>query len=156
MGALIDRFHAVRIAVWVSLALVPIPFLTYFLVVDYETSVRLEMFKVPLFAIISAAGMPLMISVFPKESFGQMCSANGLVKQGSMMVLAIVGAWFMDLVTRSTLLVENFRYAFLWVGAGFVLQFIIYVLLYREWKKLGGINYRAPGSTGDDQPAQRS
>jgi WD40 repeat protein len=158
MGALVDRFHAVRISLYASIALIPIPFLTYFLVFDYRHLVMMEMFKVPIFAVIAATTMPLLISLFPKDTFGQMCSANGLVKQASTLALGLVGAVLMDALTRKTLLTENFRYAWLWWGTGFALQAFVFWLIYREWNRLGGIKaYKAPGSTdeakGDPPPA---
>lgn len=150
MGVLVDRFHAVRISLYASIALVPIPFLSYFLVFDYRHMVMLEAFKVPIFAVVGAASIPILISIFPKDTFGQMCSANGLVKQASTLLLGLVGALLMDALTSKTLLTENFRYAFVWMGVGFALQAFVFWLIFREWQRLGGIKgYKAPGSTDE-------
>lgn len=146
-GWLVDRFHPLRITVFASLVLVPIPFISYFVVYDYIHLVYLEVPKVFFFGIVGAASMPFLISLLPKEKFGQMCSANGLVKQLSLAVLGYTGAAFMDYVTENTLLTDNFRYSFLWSGVGFVLYQITLLAIYREWKKLGGdTGYVPPGS----------
>ena len=64
-----------------------------------------------------------------------------------MAVLGYAGAAFMDYVTDNTLLTDNFRYAFLWSGVGFVLYQVTLLAIYREWKKLGGdTGYVPPGS----------
>ena len=144
LGALVDRFHALRITLWASIGLVPVPFISYFLVYDYQATAWLEVYKVPVFGIIGAAGIPLLISLFPKDKFGQMCSANGLIKQASQIVVGLLGAVFLDWLTRKTLLTENFRYGALWMGFGFILQAGIFYLIYREWKRLGGNAYQAP------------
>ena len=103
---------------------------------------------------VGAASMPLLISLLPKEKFGQMCSANGLVKQLSMAVLGYGGAAFMDYVTQNTLLTDNFRYAFLWTGVGFILYQVTLLAIYREWKKLGGDEgYVAPEVAGPVEAA---
>lgn len=144
LGALVDRFHALRITLIASLALVPVPFLSYFCVYDYQATAWLEIYKVPVFGIVGAASMPLLISLFPKDKFGQMCSANGLIKQASQIVVGLGGAVFLDWLTRKTLLTENFRYGSLWMGFGFALQALVFWLIYREWKRLGGDGYKAP------------
>ncbi len=146
-GWLVDRYHPLRITVLASLILMPIPFISYFVVHDYVHLVYLEIPKVFFFGIVGAASMPFLISLLPKEKFGQMCSANGLVKQLSMAVLGYIGAAFMDYVTDNTLLTDNFRYAFLWSGAGFVIYQATLLAIYWEWKKLGGdAGYLPPGS----------
>jgi WD40 repeat protein len=146
-GWLVDRYHPLRITVFASLVLMPIPFISYFAVYDYVHLVYLEVPKVFFFGIVGAASMPFLISLLPKEKFGQMCSANGLVKQLSMAVLGYSGAAFMDYVTDNTLLTDNFRYAFLWMGVGFVLYQAMLLAIYWEWKKLGGdAGYAPPGS----------
>jgi MFS family permease len=147
LGWLVDRYHAVRITVLASLILMPIPFIAYFVVHDYVHLVYLEIPKVFFFGVVGAASMPFLISLLPKEKFGQMCSANGLVKQLSMAVLGYAGAAFMDYVTDNTLLTDNFRYAFLWSGVGFVIYQVTLLAIYWEWKKLGGdAGYVPPGS----------
>jgi WD40 repeat protein len=151
-GWLVDRYHPLRITVFASLVLMPIPFISYFVVYDYVHLVYLEIPKVFFFGIVGAASMPFLIALLPKEKFGQMCSANGLVKQLSLAVLGYVGAAFMDYVTDNTLLTDNFRYAFLWSGVGFVLYQVTLLAIYWEWKKLGGdAGYIPPGSAPDEE-----
>ncbi len=146
-GWLVDRYHPLRITVFASLVLMPIPFIAYFVVHDYVHLVYLEVPKVFFFGIVGAASMPFLIALLPKAKFGQMCSANALVKQFSMAVLGYVGAAFMDYVTENTLLTDSFRYSFLWSGVGFVLYQGTLLAIYWEWKKLGGdAGYIPPGS----------
>lgn len=149
LGALVDRFHALRSTLLASLLLIPVPFLSYCFVHDYMAMVWIEAYKAPIFGLVGAAGMPLLIAIFPKDKFGQMCSANGLVKQASALVLGLIGAVFMDWVTQKTMLTDNFRYGALWMGTGFVIYAFTIWGIYRHWLKLGGDkNYRPPESNG--------
>lgn len=155
LGSLVDRYHPIRIMIFGSLLVAPLPFISYFVVHDYMSLVWLEVFKVPVFGLVGAAGIPLLISLFPREKFGQMCSANGLVKQASMLVLGPIGAVFMDYVTQKTLLTDNFRYGFLWQGFGFTLYALALMLIYWQWKKLGGDKgYVAPESEAAKEKAR--
>jgi len=138
LGYMVDRFHALRISLYAAIALVPVPFFTYFCMYDYATSAYLEAYKVMIFDIIGAATIPLLISIFPDEKFGQMCSANGMVNQASRLACGFFGALLMDWLTRSTLLTENYRYGNLWAGFGFLLQAVLFYILYRKWKSMGG------------------
>jgi hypothetical protein len=83
-------------------------------------------------------------------SFFGIITANGLTKQFSQMTLTVLGAMVLDWVTQRTFLTDNYRYGSLWTGVGFVVQAVIFVLIYREWQRLGGDRgYKAPGTSGD-------
>lgn len=152
-GALVDRLHAIRVTLWAAVLLTPVPFLSYYLVRDYQTFVLFEAWKSPLFGLIGAASMPFLISLLPKEKFGQMCSANGLVKQASALVLGLIGATFMDWVTSKTLLTDNFRFGWIWMGIGYAGYAVLLWVIYREWQKLGGDKgYKAPEADGSPTP----
>lgn len=145
LGALVDRFHAVRVTLFASVAVIPVPFLFYYLAHDYRALVWVEVVKAPFFNLIGAAGIPMLIALLPKEKFGQMCSANGLVKQASALLLGLFGAAIMDELTDRTLQTDNFRYAQLWMGFGFAAYALLIWVIYREWRRLGGPgNYRPP------------
>lgn len=152
-GALVDRYGALRVTMVCSIVLIPVPFMTYFFMHDYQSTVWIEAFKTPFFGLVGAATMPFLISLFPKDKFGQMCSANGLVKQGSAVVLGLLGATFMDWVTRSTLLTDNFRYANIVTAVGFIGYAALLWAIYREWLKLGGDKgYKAPDLNSAGEP----
>jgi len=138
MGALVDRFHPIRITLLSCLLITPLQFACFFLISDYRSIVFIECFKMPLFALQNAAGIPMLIMVFPKEHYGQMCSANALVRSLAALVGGLAGSLFLDWLTQKSLLTDNYRYGYLWLGAGFVLGTLALSAVYYQWKKLGG------------------
>jgi len=153
LGALVDRFHPIRIMLISCLLTVPLQFAAFFLVTDYRALVFIECFKVLLFALQGAAGIPMLISVFPKSSYGQMCSANALVRQFTQLVVGVLGSLFLDWLTQKSLLTDNFRYGYLWMSGGFVLSTLALLALYREWKRLGGDEHYVPPEVSPHAPA---
>jgi hypothetical protein len=151
-GVLVDRFHPLRILVLMHAMLLPIPFLNYWLIRDYVSGFWLNLVRLPFGSLASAAGIPLMVMLFPKSKYGQMCSANALVRQLVAAVAGLLGALVMDRFTRNALFTDRFRDGFLFQGVAGVLTFLALLLLYREWSRLGGAKgYVAPGT--DDAPA---
>ena len=143
-GALVDRFHPIRIMLLTSILVAPLQFMAYFLIKDYQALVLIECFKVPLLTLQNAAGIPMFIAVFPKANYGQMCSANALVRSSMAAAGGILGALFLDWLTQKSLLTDNYRYGYLWISAGSVLSALALLALYRQWKKLGGDEHYVP------------
>ena len=50
----------------------------------------------------------------------------------------ILGSLVVDWMTQKSMLTDNYRYGYLWTGGMYLLIFGAWVLVYVEWKKLGG------------------
>ena len=94
--------------------------------------------------VTGAAGMPMMVMLLPKSKYGQMCSANALVKQLVAAIAGLLGAMLMDWLTAESLNTDNFRYGFLFEAAAGVLTLATLVAVYRYWIRLGADKYVAP------------
>jgi WD40 repeat protein len=144
LGALVDRLQAIRVILWMGFLGLPFAFLRYFFQVDYLTSFWIGLIHMPLSALSGAAHMPMQVTLLPRAKYGQFCSANALVKQFVIVAAGTPCAWLLDRLTDNTLLIDNFRYGFLFQGLSGVLSLAAMVMVYRHWKKLGGPKYVAP------------
>lgn len=146
-GALVDRRHPLRIMIAMQALILPMPFLSFWLTHDYLSGFWINLVRLPFGSLLAAAGIPLMVVLFPKTQYGQMSSANALVRQLVAAIAGILGAILMDVMTRNALLTDNFRYGFLFQGVAGVLTFLALLLLHREWRRLGGTAGYVPPET---------
>ena len=144
LGALVDRWHPIRIVLWTQVFLLPFIFASYWVIQDYTSSFWLNVVRMPITNLAGAASMPLMVMLLPRVKYGQMCSANALVRQLVAAIAGLLGAMLMDQLTRNSLDTDNFRYGFLFQGAAGVLTLVTLIVIYRQWKQLGGNKYVAP------------
>jgi len=146
-GMLVDKFHPLRITMLATFLLGPVQMSYYFFVHSYMSMIRLDCIRAPLFCLLGAAAMPLSMHLFPKSKYGQFCAAASTIRSLALVGGGMLGSKLVDLLTRSSMLTDNYRYGFLWSGAIHLLTFGAWVLVYREWKKLGGDeHYVAPES----------
>jgi hypothetical protein len=145
-GMLVDRFHPLRVTMVATLLIAPTQIAYYFFAHDYLSMVWLDCLKIPLYCVLSAAAMPLSMQLFPKSKYGQFCAAASTIRSAVVAAGGVVGALAMDWMTDTNRLTDNFRYGFLWLGVSYFLIFAAWLLVHREWKKLGGEKYLAPES----------
>ena len=103
-------------------------------------------------AMSKAAEFPLIMRLLPHSRFGQFCSANAMIRSLGTIVSGLLAGAFVDgmlwLYHGSSF---AYRYVFLWRWLFSVLRAILLVLLYREWKRLGGDQtYAAPAPWNPD------
>jgi MFS family permease len=143
-GALVDRMHPLRVTLWTTALMLPFTFASYWVIHDYTSSFWLGIVKMPFGGLAGAASIPLMVVLMPKSKYGQMCSANALVRQSVGVIAGLLGAVLMDWLTTRSLETDNFRYGFLFQGAAGVLTLVTLVAVYYYWKQLGADKYVAP------------
>jgi len=144
-GMLVDRFHPMRVTILATLLIGPAQLAYYFFVHSYLSMVWLDCFKVPLYCLLSAAAMPLSMQLYPKSKYGQFCAAASTIRSLVVAAGGMLGALLVDWLTQGSMLTDNYRYGYLWLGSSYLLIFAAWVLVYREWKKLGGDqNYKPP------------
>jgi len=154
-GALVDRFHPLRIILITTAIIVPLQLACFFFVVDYWTYLSMEILKTTAFGLLAAGGYPMFIAIFPRDKFGQFCSANGLANQFTRMLAGlVVGGIFMDFITDKKLLADNLRYSYAVCAFGYAGSALCLIYVYRWWKKLGGDkDYAAPMAEAGQPPA---
>ena len=145
-GWLADRYHPIRVVLWgmiAAQATIPISFLWVFwqpapMVYFYWALCQGILLTWPIAMLVSMTDPPLLMRIFPRELYGQFCSARAML--GSIVGIfstALAGA-YLDVLTK--FFGERTAYclipAWTFVFSGMALFFM--VLLYRSWRRHGG------------------
>jgi maltose/moltooligosaccharide transporter len=147
-GWLVDKFHPLRMTLYMQLIITPLQFVMYFFMLGFKTYVAFEGFKLVIFSLYGAAGLPLLITIFPKDKYGQYASCNGMIKSFAAMPAAFVGALFMDWMTGYGQNKDAYRWMFIWSGIFQGLSTVVLLAIYFMWMRYGGDrNYVPPGSS---------
>jgi MFS family permease len=98
-------------------------------------------YQVGFLAYITAM-MPMYITLFPKERFGQFCSANSMISSLGIVLGNAACGWFVDRI-------GDYRYLLAWQAVFFLATIIPLVMAYRGWRKYGGPDNYRPPQVGD-------
>lgn len=151
-GVLADRFHPLRtllIAVACNTALGFTGFIWLFVTppaqIFYYISLLTGIIAAPISVLVGVSAMPTEMRIFPKERYGQFCSANALVRSIFVLVGSPVAGIFLD-VMKKVHHGSNFGYRYIpaWTSLFSVLSLTCLYLVFREWKRLGGDKSFAP------------
>ncbi|MBN8712125.1 MAG: MFS transporter [Verrucomicrobia bacterium] len=156
-AALADRWHPIRVILLGLVGLVVVvPLQLVFLVFDLPPEQSRAIYMVLFVLHISvqafyiAAQMPMAMRLFPKDRFGQFNTAGAIIAGPVTMLAGImVGVWLDWLDNRMEAPLSQYRYYPAWVAGCQFICLIFMILLYRDWKKLGGDESYSP-------PAERS
>jgi len=153
MGVLVDRFNPFRVMLVAQIGgTLALASKLIFLFFDFPVSRAFWIYAmaagvaIPMSVASTAASMPMLMRIFPRERFGQFCAANAMCGAvGTMLGGFLAGAFldFMKSFSRS----ENFyyRYAPVWSVLFMALTLFATWLVFQEWKRLGGEkHYRTP------------
>jgi Na+/melibiose symporter-like transporter len=155
-GILADRAHPLRVLLLaIGLQALVGPFSITFAMLKPDIAsgwvpwifVALSVISLPIHTLYSASELPALMKLFPMDRFGQFSSANALVRSAALIVGGVACGVFFDLV-RTLHPSPEFCYRFLPVW-NFTFQgasFIFTLLLFREWKRLGGKTAFTPPS----------
>ncbi len=158
-GMIADRFHPLRLMVWMESAIVVLtPLGLIFLFTSFSPEVNywilfvFALLNMPLSLLYQATLMPLYMRIFPREKFGQFCSFNAMCIASVSAIGGIVGGLFIDLMRKAfpeSVYGENFYYRMIpaWDSFFSVLALILLLVLYREWRKGEGEKSQ-PSETG--------
>lgn len=169
-GALADRYHPLRMMVGLSLvtfALAPLSLFWLFKAftpqINYAIVFALSLLTLPLGVLTYAVTMPMYMRILPRERFGQFCSCLAMFQAGISIFGSVLVGKALDVVQRffpDAVYGKYYSYRFIHIWALFFGCFSItfLLLLYREWKRLGGDkHYQPPGfenSLHETQPAE--
>lgn len=154
VGSLVDRFHPIRVMLLAKIGLLlSTACWLIFLFASFPPEVSFWIFiavsavAIPMWAMFNAAGIPLLMRCFPRAQYGQFCSAWAMVNSISVMAGSAVAGAFLDLM--KTLHGGSdfyYRYVPVWMLIFYAGSFMATVLLFWEWKKLGGDRYAPPNT----------
>ena len=155
-GMLADRFHPLRVMVlgiflgwcmspfWISLYLFRH---SMSLQTAQTINVVLSFVSLPIGMLSAAGEMAVFMRILPKDRYGQFCSANALIRSIALIIGGVACGSLLDLAKGFTPDPNNcYRLLPIWncvFGAGYV---FFYYLVYREWRKLGGVDGFNPPS----------
>jgi MFS family permease len=98
-----------------------------------------------LFALVSVAGLPSEMRIFPKSRFGQFCSAQAMIRSTFTVFSGILAGLFIDLVRNLCHGSDySYRFVFVWTVVFNGISAIFMVKVYREWHRLGGDKHFHP------------
>jgi maltose/moltooligosaccharide transporter len=136
-GMIADKFHPMRLTMFITFLSIPGAFLAYWFKVDWPSYVLLALLLFPVHELASAVHFPLHVRILPKKRYGQFASANGMLKQGGKMLGAIAVGACLDYF-------QDYRFYLLWAGIFHILALFFLLRTYYFWKQCGGDNYVAP------------
>jgi hypothetical protein len=156
-GMLADRFHPMRVMVWIKIGMViiaPLNFIWLFgkftPLQAYHILIFLAAVDLPLGLLYDCTRQPMQMRVWPKSRYGQFCSFNAIVQAFAGIFASAAVGFFMTEMRRLLpdavygrdycyRMIPAWRMPFLFLGLTFLL------LMYREWKLLGGLyEYKVP------------
>lgn len=154
MGALVDRYHPLRVTIIAQIAFCTITIFQWvFLFYDFPRDVAFWIYasllgvSIPILAANTAASLPLVMRLFPHEQFGQFCSANAMCSALGISLGGVLSGLFLDALKGRYSNQGDFYYRFVpvWNSVFMSLAALMMILVYREWNRLGGDkNYRPP------------
>ena len=162
-GILSDRLHPLRVlfmAVILQIVMGPL-LITFAMMKPILTpqliewgGIGISLVSLPVFALYYAAELPTLMKLFPKSHYGQFCSANALVRSLSLIIGGVACGAFLDLMKRFNPAPEYcYRFLPVWDLAFQIFAGCFLILLYREWKKMGGKDkFTPPLAVADTKP----
>lgn len=152
-GALGDRWHPMRTMILgMVLLAVAVPcqlvFAFFNLPTGWEPRLYIGLFvlHISVQAVVRASEMPLQMRLLPRDRYAQFGSAMGIILSlGTIAAGVISGMWLEWLKSRETVELFHYRYLPAWSALCILISLGFFLMLYREWKRLGGDqHYTAP------------
>ncbi|MBE6376929.1 MAG: MFS transporter [Lentisphaerae bacterium] len=149
---LIDRWHPVRVYLFGLLLslLEPLFFLKFLFatppaMVFWWSSLIMMIFLRISGTFYNLSSMPMLMRTYPQSRFGQFCSACAMLRSILVLVFGLVLGACIDLLKYQGGLGDfAFRYIWLWRLLWMLPSALFFILLYRQWLRLGGDKFRAP------------
>lgn len=137
-GYLCDRFQSVRIVMASTILNIGVMIASYFLIHNDATLLAFTLIAQIPVVWLGLGEMSLGMTLFDKERYGQLSSNVFVVGCGATILGGYALGYFIDMA-------GTYRVIFLWNLAMLVPAVFALLLVYREWKRLGGARaYVAP------------
>jgi MFS family permease len=143
-GALGDKFHPLRVLVWVkviNLFFLPLGLIWLFFdfapATAFKVALSISMVNIPFGVLTEAMMIPMYMRVLPRERYGQFCSANALVRSFGVICGGFFAGLFLDML-KHFYPGNDYAYRFIPVWTIFWSAVALFFLwrLYQDWKKL--------------------
>lgn len=145
-GWLADRFHPIRIVkigMILHLCFTPISSVWLFWHPSPQVAFLFSLavnccLWAPIGALVAVMDPPLLMRIFPRDRYGQFCSANSLCRSvGGIAGGFLVGVYY-DVITRYWGKDIAFRLGFVWTALFYVFALFAITKLYKSWQRHGG------------------
>jgi len=143
-GALGDRFHPLRVLVWVkviNLLFLPLGLIWLFFdfppATAFKLSFAISAINLPFAVLTEAMMQPMNMRVLPLERYGQFCSANALVRSIAFIFGGFTGGLFLDFM-KNLYGGSDYAYRFIpvWTICWSAVALFFLFRLYQDWKRL--------------------
>ncbi len=130
-GALVDRFHPLRIGI-LGLLLTSLSYFCCFWFIHDPASLLLWWcLNQAAIALFLVAYLSILPRVFPADKYGQFFSANSTIGLTTMVLSPPLFGWLLETI-------RDYSYIFVFSGTCTTLALVACVTLFLQWKKLGG------------------
>ncbi|MBR7128079.1 MAG: hypothetical protein IKD09_05800, partial [Lentisphaeria bacterium] len=102
----------------------------FYCVKDYKTFMIMSIMLQVVYTIQYASMSPLNVKLFPLAKYGQFCSAAAMIKAVLLALSGWVSGWFIDQL--------GYRYLYVWDFGFTIICFVLLLITYIQWKKMGG------------------
>lgn len=152
-GWLADRFHPIRIVIagvvlQVVIGPVSLMWLFWHPAANTMFYILLGMnicIGAPIGSLISVIDPPLMMRLFPRERYGQFCSANSMCRSLAGIAAGVLVGLYLDCITAHWGADVAYACMPIWNLCSYLLVLWAVIKLYRSWKEYGGDeSYSAP------------
>ena len=92
-------------------------------------------------AIYMGSYLAILPRLLPRAKYGQFFTANQIFGFSGVVLAPVLCGWMIQQV-------KDYRFIFIWCGVCTTLSLVMCVLLYRQWKQLGGDRAYVPPVTG--------
>lgn len=151
VGSLCAKVRPIKLYLWSLVGLIvtcPIGFL--YLIPDLSANtyvgirVAYVMTHIPINIVQNIGGPLLLIALLPKLKFGQFSAAGGMIRLVVAGILGKIAAGQTMTFLEDHMGQYAYRFIHVWSFFWLLVAMAIYLLVFREWKRLGGDNYTPP------------
>ena len=154
MGALVDKYHPLRVMMVAQVGFCLVTLLKcIFLFYNFPRDIAFWIYailagiSIPVFTANTVAALPMFMRLFPHERFGQFCAANAMCAALGAILAGVLAGVYLDFLKGIFAANGDYYYRFvpIWSFFFMALASLATLLIFREWKKLGGDKaYRPP------------
>ncbi len=136
MGKVMDLLHPIWVYLVSEVFIIAMNVWGYFVVKDAESFRIVGIAICIIYAIQALAQTPMFIQLFPKEKYGQFCSANSMINCLLMVILTALGGLAIDHF--------GYRFLFLWDFGFTLLATLALFIVIHDWLARGGKHHYTP------------
>ncbi len=152
-----DRFHPIRVVIaGAVLQTVVTPLSLIWLFWQPSSQVAFHVVLAmnvlllgPIEALVSVMDPPLFMRIFPRDRFGQFCSANGMLRSFADIAAGLMIGVFLDVIAARWTMDVAYRCLPFWNLAAYLVVLYAMAKLYRSWQAHGGDRDYVPPVPGE-------